>query len=880
MKTCLSLMATACVALGVLQGKGEYVTLLSGDDKGGTKSFSDAGHWSDGEKPSGGKDYLVALGGDECAVEARAQYLCTANFGSGSEKSFAGRSLALGEFGESGLGGMFCYQASKADIKVKFSALYLNKGCYWCNCGASSAGLSGNVYVNSPTSDPFSFIGTEKEKTLTISAAVSGDAGTCVQVRSSAFVASEKGTLKLVIAGDNSNYKGQFKAKNPKNSLMFTSANALGAAETPVILADHGSLVCDGVATATGKKVQVEATGGCLEVPADTTASFAMTLSGDGVAKKTGAGRLAFTGTVDGTELEVSEGTLEWTADAALANGGRVTVVSGGFVSASGLLDGFAFKPMGGVKGRLAEGDVATLAATGTVEWPIVLSLDGTYSLEDAAASYPVVRIPKALKEVTRFDFVVDSAVQASETDALGVVIDTEGDLQTVSIKRKTAPVTLTVTKSSTSNAVTVGSVWSDGQPAGPGKDYLVYADTATRVVRSGLDSQVETIFEGDSLTLQGNTASDYWARYYVSSVKTTVGDLTMKACSDIVTGTAKSGGAITQYELDGNILIDATRTEGGARISDVVGNTMTISARLFGGADALLKIAPYENRTGFYHIALTGDNTAYFGSIDLEQTANAAFGTSYQELVIEDEKNLGGNPPAFTVDALKLNTYGCLTAAKSLTIDDPNRGIYVNGNGQFNVPAADDTLTVLSPIDIYGGSLHKIGPGTLKLGCEMKFGSPGTAVDPGNKTSRSIIEVHEGVLQLTKGEACSKVQLKVANAACIRIAPQAEDADETLKTKGLVVKEYADGRDHIVPLDADGAVTLDLVYDDSKLSGSFSVPVLNVTETVAGTLRGKLTLTHSATRKHTVRLVEKTLDDGSVQFCARYEAGLAISVR
>ena len=877
MRRHLAMLVASGVSCVLTGARAEYVYLTRGDGSDG-RSFSDGANWSDGQAPNSGADYLVALGGDEGGVAAEAIGMNMAAFG--SSKTFGGRSLTLGLL--DGLGGFVEHRTTK---QLTYNNLTLNKGCYYASIKNSTT-LAGTWTVASPLSAPFSFTSTVDPLVVTVKASITGAAGTCLQVRSSAFCDSELGMTELDFTGDNSAYAGSFKVAGPKNRIKFASVSALGASATPVILADRGILVCDATSPAgDGKKeVHVESTGGCLEVPADTTASFAMTLVGEGVVKKTGAGTLAFSGTVDGAELDVTEGTLAWNAGATLANGGCVTVGNGGFVSAAGDLAGVAFASMGGVKGSLAGGDVVTLAETCTVEWPMVLSLDGAYPLEGAAESYPVVRIPKALKEVTRFDFIVDSSVQASETDALGIVIATEGDLQTVSIKRKAASITLVVTKSNSGNAVSVGTVWSDGQPAGPGKDYLVYADTATRVVRSGLDSQEETTFAGDSLTLQGtdvpDTTTDFWARYYVSSVKTTVGDLTMKAYSDIVTGSAKSGGTITKYELDGNILIDATRAEGGARISDVVGNTMTISARLSGGADALLKIAPFENKTGFYRIVLTGVNTSYSGSIDLEQTANSALGTSYQELVIEDEKNLGGNPPAFTVDALKLNTYGCLTAAKSLTIDDTNRGLYVNGNGQFNVPAADDTLTVLSPIDIYGGSLHKIGPGTLKLGCEMKFGSKGTADDPGNKTSRSIIEVHEGVLQLTKGEACSKVQLKVANAACIRIAPQAEDADETLKAKGLVVKEYADGRDHIVPLDADGAVTLDLVYDDSKLSGSFSVPVLNVTETVAGTLRGKLTLTHSATRKHTVRLVEKTLDDGSVQFCARYEAGLAISVR
>ena len=886
--------------------RGDYVTLMEGDGSDG-RSFNGAGHWSDGLAPHSGADYLVALGGDECGDVSLVLGMNMANFS--SNKTFGGDSLTLGEL--NGLGGFVQHRTTK---QLTYKILNLVKGCYWSESSGSTTLAGDSWHVLSPIADPFSFAGPANKKlVIAIKAPISGAEGTCLQVRSSAF-APDGGMTELDFSGDNDGFKGRFRAIGPNNSLKFVGASAVGtSSDCSVALADGGILVCDDTSAAydTSKKIWVEETGGCLETPENGNGTLAMTIGGDAPVRKIGTGKLTFSGVLDGTSMWVTKGELVLSDGATLVNGADFVVLNGGVltgsptsldalpvvVKAGGLLAAASdtdrvtlsaanIELDGGIMARIdpagVGSSVVTLADTCTVAWPLTITIDQAYPAEGGADMYPVVRIPTSLKTVSKSDFRISGrGVDLSEV-SLGCSIQEQGGYQVVSIRRKGAPVTLVVTKSNSGNAFSVGSVWSDTEPAGPGKDYLVYADTATRVVRSGLDSQTPEVFQGDSLTLMGTADSDYWARLYVSTVRLDIDDLTMKPYSAIVSGSAKTGGSITRYEIGGRILVDATRAEGGARISDIAGNTISVDARLLGDSDALVKIYPFENRTGVCTIELLGDNSSYFGSIDMEQSTGKESLESCQELVVEDERNLGGNPASSMVDALKLSTYGRLTARRSLTIDDANRGIYIYKNGQFAVPDATNTLTVLSDITIYGGSLHKVGPGTLKLGGTMRFGKSGTATNPGNKDSKSIIEVHEGALQLTKGALCSKVQLKVANAGCLRIAPQSEEADEVLKTKGLVVTEFTDGRDHIVPADEGGKINIDLVFDDSApelRNSTVQVPLLTVPESVANQIRGSIALTYTPTQSHRVSLMERVVPEG-VQFYAEYKGGFLFIIR
>ena len=856
----------SCVLTGA---RAEYVYLTRGDGSDG-RSFSDGANWSDGQAPNSGADYLVALGGDEGGVAAEALGMNMAAFG--SSKTFGGRSLTLGLL--DGLGGFVEHRTTK---QLTYNNLTLNKGCYYASIKNSTT-LAGTWTVASPLSASFSFTSTVDPLVVTVKASITGAAGTCLQVRSSAFCDSELGMTELDFTGDNSAYAGSFKVAGPKNRIKFASVSALGASATPVILADRGILVCDGVATATGKKVQVEATGGCLEVPADTTASFAMTLSGDGVAKKTGAGVLAFAGAVDGIDLEVVEGELAWQAQAELQKNARIVVGPGAFLSAAGELKQTDFKACGGVVARRDAYDQispVTLTDSCTVEWPMTLALGEDDTSAAAGASYPVVRIPVSLKTVDREDFRLDQTAVSADT-LLGISIhtDTEG-YQVVSIYRKGAPVTLVVGKNAAGQTIDNGAVWSDGLAAHAGADYLLYADTTDREVRTDADPSTPLVFPGESLTLTG--CATYRARLFCFTTDLTVGDLQMNENSSIVFDATPD---TPVYKLRGKIAVagsDAYPTTFYSAKNAVV----EVHARLFGEADARLKLSPGNSNNGIRHYDFLADNSGYLGGIEVSQSGGGTPGAAkYMDLRISDETNLGGNPPAFDFHALTLTSYGCLTAVKSLTIDDENRGIFVSGMGQMAVPAGE-TLTLLSDLTINGGTLFKHDDGTLRFGGKMRYGSSGTASGPGTQATKAVLTVSEGAFQPTKGEACGMIQLVIGEKGCLRIAPQDPDADEALKTKGYVIVPIdATRTGTIAPETTGGKVNIDLAYDASKMSGSFSVPLLTVPSAMAETLRENIKLTHTPMNRHTVSIMERFDEDGNVRFSAHYAAGFTITVR
>lgn len=119
----------------------------------------------------------------------------------------------------------------------------------------------------------------------------------------------------------------------------------------------------------------------------------------------------------------------------------------------------------------------------------------------------------------------------------------------------------------------------------------------------------------------------------------------------------------------------------------------------------------------------LTAANTNFTGAVTL-------LGTNLTYLTISDERNLGGNPPAFRADQLKLDCTGILQVATSVWLDDPNRGITLSRQGGIlDVVSNGATLSVACPIA--GTTLYKRGAGTLTLSGANAY-SGGTIVEAG----------------------------------------------------------------------------------------------------------------------------------------------------
>lgn len=899
--------ACAGVALGLVgmvpNVCAETVTMLPPGDSlasSTTVSWNAVGCWDDGQAPHASADYLVALGGDESGIANQFVGLRTPG-NTSSSTTFGGRSLTLGVV--DGLGGLVLHRAYKK-AAVTYNDLRLVKGCYSAQFSSGgTAILAGNWSVFSPVSDPFSFVGGKDLRTFRIQANISGEAGTSLQVRSATHVSV--GNTTVFYEGDNSRFAGSFKVQGERNRVKFVGDTSLGSnTERALIMADNGILVCDDTSKAydKSKKIWIEPTGGCVEVVADTKSSLAVTLTGEGTAQKVGAGTLAFSGSVEGIPLEVTDGELVWSGEAELVSGASlcvsgssiltgsaeslgdlpVVLKSGGVIRSSSstdhvTLNAAAFEAGGCVMAWIGpawgQSSVITLGDGCKVSWPLGLAIEQELPAEGDL--YAIVRIPAKLKTVTKDDFQLVGIAAAGEP-AVGINIQEDAmGYQVVSVYRKAPPVTLVVDKDTSGNTFANGAVWSDGQPAHAGVDYVVEADTIARDVRSSDDVAEAVIFPGESLTLMGNGAAGFMARLLCMTTSLTVDDLRLNENAALYFNKNYSD---YEYAVVGKITIAGSETYPSYFYS--ARDTMVkLQARLVGGSEAKLTIRPGSTNNGVRHYDFLADNSAYLGAIEVSQAGGGTPSLSkYMELRISDEKNLGGNPASFNYHALTLTSYGCLAAKESLTIDDANRGIFVDGAGQVSVDA-DCALTVISDLGIYGGTLFKRGTGMLKLGCTMRYGKTGTATGPGTAASKAILEVREGALQPLKGAVCEKLQLKFAADGCLRVAPQDPLADAGLKEKGVILSKFDGERSGtIAPVEAGEMIHIDLAYNDMK-SGSFSVPILTVPAAVAETLRGNIRLTHTPAARHTVTLTERTVGD-DVQFCAYYRDGFMVYIR
>ncbi|MHA3772353.1 beta strand repeat-containing protein [Verrucomicrobiota bacterium sgz303538] len=123
--------------------------------------------------------------------------------------------------------------------------------------------------------------------------------------------------------------------------------------------------------------------------------------------------------------------------------------------------------------------------------------------------------------------------------------------------------------------------------------------------------------------------------------------------------------------------------------------------------------------------------------------------------LQISGEGNLGANPSASnptTPRQLKFNG-GTLQATASFTIDDSNRGVYIDTNGGSISVDSGATLTVANGI-AGTGALTKIGAGTLNLSAANTYigettVNAGTLVVSGSLGGTTAVRVNSGALQL-----------------------------------------------------------------------------------------------------------------------------------
>lgn len=242
----------------------------------------------------------------------------------------------------------------------------------------------------------------------------------------------------------------------------------------------------------------------------------------------------------------------------------------------------------------------------------------------------------------------------------------------------------------------------------------------------------------------------------------------------------------------------------------------------------------------------LTGANTGFAGAIDVTTTGfsydyeTGAYGyrdeskRNWMALWIDSEENLGANPAAFTYNALRLRNGGPLYVSSDVTIDDANRGIYVEGAGVMAV-AAGKTLAVKVPVRV-DGTLVKQGAGTLALGGRLD----GTGEAP--VLYRNRVRVEEGRVKPLTAQALNGAQLVVAADAAVEIDATAEDSD--FKEYGLVLAKS----ETVAPFAQESGVGAAFVVTGVEaFETAVSVPLVTVRSVFADTVRGKIAATVDA---------------------------------
>ncbi len=399
-----------------------------------------------------------------------------------------------------------------------------------------------------------------------------------------------------------------------------------------------------------------------------------------------------------------------------------------------------------------------------------------------AAAGYagktlPVVRIPRALREVTEADF-TDATTGAPTEYGLpsrSVKVETDGaGMQTVSIVThpyaKLSDAARTIANPARSSGqwfLSDAATWSDNAVPTPDKDYLAQ-DNAKGTLRSSQGQAVPYAFTGRSLTLTKSFANKNSELVVTNFV----------LCGGCLINAA--GASVLWQVIDGTMRFFGTSWDNGGGIAGVATQHNDLRSSLSGDGTLLLKV--YDgSKTAINHARarVSGDNSAFTGQIRLYSYYYENNLTN-EALVLEFDapENLGGAPAEFDYRALGVGKGCSLAPSKPMTLATANRGIWVDTLGRICV--TNGTFGIMQPIRMTG-TIRKEGSGVLALGGPVAFGEGGEDTPSG---ANNVLEVSEGgILPLsTNGFA----NLAITFAEGSRLIADAAATDADVRSYGL----------------------------------------------------------------------------------------------
>ncbi len=823
---------------------------LSATDAGSENSFELGTHF-DGHPPSAGNTYIVNKG---FTVNLRTREIPGSNT-TRTNVVFGGDSLVLGD--DIGPGKIL----SKSINNWTNSAHFVfhdgliqpaqGGGSNQVSVTAGSTGtFGGDALVESPADKPFRFAGSYS-RGVRLALALSGAETTGLMVcRNFTSGQSEAaaGHFSTFLDGDNSQYFGRWTVdgygvtdvygtgvapNDPKwlVKLVLADETKLGGNPTErqsdgLKLRHAGTIELaassnDRILDFGNRTVQLVQGGGRFEHNGTGKVTLKGVFSGSTNLTLQTVGPVVFAGEWEGSgDLVVSNQVLHVSPEARFTGTGKIVAQGTGSIvyDLNGLVN-LTEWPSG-------------------IEGPLPISRPDLFTdPTNGPNRVAVVTIPTSAKVVTPADFTTINDGGLGGDAALAQItfeVETDGEgLQTVYMRRPaylwmTLPYdaneysTAQYIQDQNGNPGTASKAWSDAQKVHEGGDYLVYAAHAVRMA----DLQIAT-FDGSSLTLVGtsNQRAELALKGKTNEVaKIFAGnytDISFKNYSgntrQVLTGSLyATGKRIGDY--DGVRIRGSSGATGDLRYPDNGVRVSEVASDIAGDAD--LRISSYDAHVA--HIVLSGDNSAFTGTIRVYPYND----NNTTTLALSDSNSLGGNPESFQEMGLALIN-GCrLFAGVDISVDQPNRGLYIQKKASFDV-AEGASLTLGLPATYYRGTTSagettvvKEGAGTLVMAGATKGGAPDT---------RYFITA--GVFEQKDLLAFEQIKTLAFYPGTTLVVPYQVENENGLLLKGIPTNtEY--------PLVlANGAEKLNVridVPEGTELLRHFTVPIATVPKTAA----------------------------------------------
>ena len=373
------------------------------------------------------------------------------------------------------------------------------------------------------------------------------------------------------------------------------------------------------------------------------------------------------------------------------------------------------------------------------------------------------------------------------------------------------------VTSAATAGTFNLATTWSNGKTP---------AENAGQDFYSSLNTYLPKTFPGRTFTTTTSIVLHNNGSYAFSNLTMNAGQLFRMW----------PGGTITF-----NVPITVNGTSSQA-LTWTLGQRTTIkhTRPIMAAATQIIGIrAPSSSSDwGCCSCRLSADNTDSFSGkwIVRYLTPAQANPTQYMAFAVCEQANLGKPFPAFTFDALKVENWQSLEPdAEDVVLDDPTRGVWLEGNAQL-ISAAGRSLTLASPVT-WAGTVRKSGPGALVLASPLKPRYVGADQVAEPVAGTNVLKVVEGGLKVSTTNAVDGLALVFGAGG--KLLLDLEPADASLKDWGVYDVKWA------APFSlADGAEGIPVAFadaDETPPATVFTRAVATVPSDQANAVKGML---------------------------------------